>query len=130
MFKFSFPSRFVVVQRLKCSIFLTQAGISRGDFMPSPGAVFVSASHQTELDTKSMARRSIIVGMKGGESRTQAEAQALLVYAGHWPTSSNVGLMSLAGHGPNSRSRYGCLILLKLDSKVQSYTNVTKVSMM
>ena len=27
--------------------------------------IFVTASHQTELDTRSMTRRSIIVGVKG-----------------------------------------------------------------
>ena len=29
--------------------------------------IFVSASHQTELDTRSMTRKSIIVGIRGGK---------------------------------------------------------------
>ena len=47
------------------------------------GALFFSASHQTELNTRSMTRRSIIVGIGGGEGRTRAEARGLLDYAGH-----------------------------------------------
>ena len=48
--------------------------------------IFVSASHQTGLDTRSMTRRSIIVEIRGEESRAQAEARALLDYAGHQST--------------------------------------------
>ena len=50
--------------------------------MKLPFWIFVSASHQTGLDTRSMTRRSIIVGFRGGEGR----ARALLDYAGHRPT--------------------------------------------
>ena len=48
--------------------------------------IFVPASHQTGLDTRSMTRRSIIEGIRGGESRAQAEARSPLDYAGHRPT--------------------------------------------
>ena len=48
--------------------------------------IFVSVFHQTGLDTRSMTRRSILVGVKGGLGRAWAEAQALLDYAGHQPT--------------------------------------------
>ena len=75
------------------------------------GAVFVSASHQTGLDTRWMIWRSIIVGIRRKEGRAPAEAQTLLDYAGHRPTKCNVGLISLARHGPKSGSRHGCLII-------------------
>ena len=42
--------------------------------------------HQTGLDPRSMTRRSIIVGVRGGKGQAQAEAQALLDYGGHQPT--------------------------------------------
>ena len=45
--------------------------------------VFVTASHQTGLDTSSMTRRSIIVGVEGKECRARAETQTMLDYAGH-----------------------------------------------
>ena len=48
--------------------------------------LFVSASHQTGLDTRSMTRRSIVVGFKGEESRARAKARALLDYTGYRPT--------------------------------------------
>ena len=38
----------------------------------------VTASHKTGLDTRSMTRRSIIVGFRGGEGQARAEARALL----------------------------------------------------
>ena len=41
---------------------------------------YLSASHQTRLDTKSMTQRSIIEWVRGEEGR------ALLDYAGHQPT--------------------------------------------
>ena len=36
------------------------------------GAIFVAASHQTGLDTRSMTRRSTKVGIRGGKGRTRA----------------------------------------------------------
>ena len=45
-----------------------------------------SASHQTDLTQNQMTRRSIIVGIREEEGRSQAEAQALLDYAGHRST--------------------------------------------
>ena len=53
-----------------------------------PGAcrVFVAASHQTRLDTRSKARRPIKVGIKGREGRERAETRTLLVSAAHWLT--------------------------------------------
>ena len=47
---------------------------------------FVSASHQTRVDTRSMTWRSIIVGIKRGEDQARTVARALLDYAGHRPT--------------------------------------------
>ena len=38
------------------------------------------ASHQTGLDTRSMTRRSIIVGFRREEGRARAEVRALLDY--------------------------------------------------
>ena len=64
--------------------------------------IFFSVSHQTELNTRSTIRRSIIVGIRGGEGRARAEARVLLVYAGHRPTKCYVGQMSLVGHEPQS----------------------------
>ena len=48
--------------------------------------IFVAASHQTGLDTKSMTRRSIQVGIRGREGHARAEARTLLNYARHRPT--------------------------------------------
>ena len=45
--------------------------------------LFVSAFHQTGLDTRSMTRRLIIAGFEKGGGRAQAETQTLLDYAGH-----------------------------------------------
>ena len=49
-------------------------------------SIFVSASHLTGLDTRSMTQRSIIVDIRGGEGWAQAEAQPLFDYAAYWPT--------------------------------------------
>ena len=46
-------------------------------------AVFVSASHQTGVNTGSMIQRSIIVGIRGGNVEHEAESRAVLVYPGH-----------------------------------------------
>ena len=46
-------------------------------------SLFVSASHQTGLDIRSMTRRSNIVGIRGGEGLARAEALTLLDYVGH-----------------------------------------------
>ena len=46
-------------------------------------ALFVSASYQTGLVTRSMTRRSIIVGIRGGKGRARAEARTLLDHADH-----------------------------------------------
>ena len=45
--------------------------------------VFVAASHQTRLDTRSKARRPIKVGIKGRGGRERAETRTLLVSAAH-----------------------------------------------
>ena len=45
------------------------------------GRLFVAASHQTRLDTKSKARRPIKVGIKGRGGRERAETWTLLVSA-------------------------------------------------
>ena len=57
--------------------------------------LFVAASHQTGLDTRSKARRPIKVGIKGGGYRKRAETRTLLVYAAYC-TKCNVGLISQA----------------------------------
>ena len=49
-------------------------------------AIFITASRQTGLDTRSMTRSSIIEEIRGGQVRTRASAQALLGFAGHRPT--------------------------------------------
>ena len=58
--------------------------------------MFLPTTRQ-DLTQRQMTR--IIVGVREGEGRTQAEAGALLVYAGYRPTKCNVGLMSLVRHG-------------------------------
>ena len=45
--------------------------------------LFVSASYQTGLDTRSNTRRSIIVGLREGRGWDRAETRTLLDYAGH-----------------------------------------------
>ena len=45
--------------------------------------VFVAASHQTRLDTRSKARRPIKVGIKGRGGRERAETRTLFVCAAH-----------------------------------------------
>ena len=55
--------------------------------------IFVAASHQIGLDTRSKARRPIKVGIKGrGRSGTSRDSNP----ASHWPTKCNVGLMGQA----------------------------------
>ena len=43
--------------------------------------IFVAASHQTRLDTRSKARRPIKVGIKGRGGRERVETRTLLVCA-------------------------------------------------
>ena len=45
--------------------------------------LFVAASHQTRLETRSKARRPIKVGIKGRGGRERAETRTLLVCAAH-----------------------------------------------
>ena len=45
--------------------------------------IFVAASHQTRLDTRSKARRPIKVGINGRGSRERAETRTLMVNAAH-----------------------------------------------
>ena len=49
-------------------------------------ALFVSASYLTGLDAKTMARKSIIEGIRGREGQARTEAQTLFDYIGHRPT--------------------------------------------
>ena len=58
--------------------------------------IFVAASHQTGLDTRSKARRPIKVGIKRRGRSGTSEAWTLLVCAAHRPTKCNVGLMRQA----------------------------------
>ena len=55
--------------------------------------IFVTASHQTGLDTRSKARRPIKVGIKG---RRRSETSRDSNPASHWPTKFNVGRMKQA----------------------------------
>ena len=48
--------------------------------------IFVSASYQTGLDTRSNDPKVDYSGDWGGEVWARAKAQALLDYAGHQPT--------------------------------------------
>ena len=98
------------IRQQQCKIGDSPAGIQTIWVYAHIG-IFVSASHQTGVDTRSMTQRLIIVGIKGGEGWAWAKAQAQLDYAGHQPTYCNVGLISLAGHGPKSGSRHVCLII-------------------
>ena len=55
--------------------------------------VFVAASHQTRLDTRSKAWRPIKVGInERGRSGTSRDSNP----ASHWPTKCNMSLMSQA----------------------------------
>ena len=47
--------------------------------------LFVAASHQTGLDTRSKVRRPIKVGIRGREGRERVETRTLLVCAAHRP---------------------------------------------
>ena len=58
--------------------------------------IFVAASNQTRLDTRSKARRPIKGGDKGRGGQKRAEARALLVYAAHRLTWCNVSVMRQA----------------------------------
>ena len=62
----------------------------------SDRGLFVTASHQTGLDTRSKARRPIKVGIRGREDRERVETRTLLVYAAHRLTWCNVNLMRQA----------------------------------
>ena len=46
-------------------------------------SLFANFSHLTRLDTRSIARRPIKVGIRGGEGRQRTEARSLLVYVAH-----------------------------------------------
>ena len=70
--------------------------------------LFVTASHQTGPDTRSM----IIGGFRRGEGQARADARTQQVYAGHRPTLCNVGLMSLAGLRPSLVSYSDWCILI------------------
>ena len=67
------------------------------------------AAHPAEIGLKSAKAWSLKI--RGEVGRTQAEARALLDYAGHRPTLCNVGLMSLTRLGPKSGSRHVFLII-------------------
>ena len=65
----------------------------------SLGWIFVSASHQTGLDTRSMTQRSIFEGIRGRDYRVRA----LLDIAGHRPT---YGLMGKTRSRPCAMQRW------------------------
>ena len=56
------------------------------NYITTAQALFVSASHQTGLDTRSMTRRPIIMGIRRGEGQAPAEARALQDNTNHRPT--------------------------------------------
>ena len=80
--------------------------------LPGSG-LFVSASHKTEPDTRSMTRRSVYNGgeEKGGRLRTKT--RTLLDHADNRLTQRNVIQISRAEHGLERESRHGCLITAK-----------------
>ena len=59
-------------------------------------SLFVAASHQTGLDTRSKARRPIKVGIRVREGRERVETRTLLVNVAHQLTWCNVSLMRQA----------------------------------
>ena len=42
--------------------------------------IFIAASHQTGLDTRSMTRRSIKVGIRGGRARAETRALVTMIH--------------------------------------------------
>ena len=83
-------------KQLECRLILTQsysldtifsATVSRVDricpWFHANCLIFVAASHQIRLDTRSKARRPIKVGIKGRGGRERAETRTLLVSAAH-----------------------------------------------
>ena len=69
-------------------------------------SLFANVSHQTRLDTRSIARRPIKVRIRGGEGRERAGARALLVYVAHQLTEWNVSLKSRSlSKGVNNAAR-------------------------
>ena len=86
--------------------------------------LFVAASHQTRLDTRSNARRPIKVGIKGRGGRERAETRTLLVSAAHDEASSFTN--------PNVSPGTYASLRLKLDawsSAVQGGTKETKMQL-
>ena len=57
-------------------------------------SLFANVSLKTRLDTRSIGRRQIKVGIRGRKGRKRAEARTLLVYVAHRLTLCNVSLMS------------------------------------
>ena len=71
-----------------------------------PSSLFANVSHQTRLDTRSIARKPIKVGISGGEGRKRAEARTLLVYVAHRLTKCHVNLVSRSlSKGINNAAR-------------------------
>ena len=75
-----------IPSRWTCKTHLIYITCKKHPFHIYNNLIFVSVSHRTGLDTRSMTWRSIIMEIRVGEGRAWAEAQALLDYAGHWPT--------------------------------------------
>ena len=90
------------IHQVGCGRKICQLYLCNGESLPlnkCPGhdtklqLIFVAATHQTGLETRSKARGPIKVGIKGrGRSGTSRDSNP----ASHWPTKCNVGLMSQA----------------------------------
>ena len=81
--------RLVVLKRIFLHIYVEVRGMRPRDiglrlqelcYKKSCYPIFATASHHTGLDTRSMIRRSMIVGIKGEGGLARAETQALLDY--------------------------------------------------
>ena len=68
---------------VKVNATVQNAGFLLNELCQERCQVFVAASHQTRLDTRSKARRPIKVGIKGRGGRERAETRTLLVCAAH-----------------------------------------------
>ena len=70
--------------KLSREVKVSRPNVQRSHYTLILVALFVSASNQTGLDTRSMTRRSVIVGVKGGGGRVRAKTLTLLDYADYY----------------------------------------------
>ena len=85
------PPRGVMVKAMDCGIVVREFVLQSRYYVyfqantlgKGMNPIFVAASHQTQLDTRSKARRPIKVGIKGRGGLERAETRTLLVGAAH-----------------------------------------------